>query len=312
MNDRPILNVWGAEHLYGARKVLRGVDLAVRPGEIYALLGPNGAGKSTLVGAICGRFKLKTGEVALDGQNPFVTPAARALLGLVPQDIALYGHLTVRENLEVFGRLSGVRRRDLPAAVARALTLTRTQDREHVPVRHLSGGYRRRVNIGAAILHQPRLLILDEPTVGVDVDAREALDAVIRNLRDTGVAVMIVTHDLEQAGALADRVGFLREGRKVLEGAPKALIGQAFGEEMEILVQMDVEPDMDGESILASEGLERRKGNLWARLDADAYSAAARLDGRLRGLGLTPREIRVRAPTLQNLFSLVADWSRTA
>ena len=312
MTDRPILNVWGAEHLYGPRKVLRGVDLAVRPGEIYALLGPNGAGKSTLVGAICGRFKLKAGEVALDGQDPFTSPAARALLGLAPQEIALYGHMTVRENLEVFGRLSGVARRDLPAAVARALKLTRTEDREHVPVRHLSGGYRRRVNIGAAILHQPRLLILDEPTVGVDIDAREALDTVIRNLRDTGVAVMIVTHDLEQAGALADRVGFLREGRKVLEGSPRALIEQAFGNEMEILVQMHLEPDVDGESILATEGLERRKGNVWARLDADAYSAAARLDHRLRAVGLTPREIRVRAPTLQNLFSLVADWSKSA
>jgi ABC-2 type transport system ATP-binding protein len=312
VTDRPILNVWGAEHRYGARNVLRGVDLSVRPGEIYALLGPNGAGKSTLVGAICGRFKLTGGEVALDGQDPFTSPAARACLGLVPQEIALYGHMTVRENLEVFGRLSGVRRRDLGAAVVRAMELTRTVDREHVPVRHLSGGYRRRVNIAAAVLHRPSLLILDEPTAGVDVDAREALDTVIRNLRDAGVAVLIVTHDLEQAGTLADRVGFLREGRKVLEGAPRALIEQAFGKEMEILVQMDVEPDMDGESILAGEGLERREGNLWARLDVGGYTAAAQLDKRLRGLGLSPREIRVRAPSLQNLFSLVADWRRAA
>jgi ABC-2 type transport system ATP-binding protein len=312
VTDRPILNVWGAEHQYGSRKVLRGVDLAVRPGEIYALLGPNGAGKSTLVGAICGRLKLSAGEVALDGQNPFTTPAARTRLGLVPQEIALYGHMTVRENLEVFGRLSGVRRRDIPDAVARAMTLTRTADRANVPVRQLSGGYRRRVNIAAAILHGPQLLILDEPTVGVDIDAREALDTVIRNLRDTGVAVLIVTHDLDQAGALADRVGFLRDGRKILEGAPRALIEQAFGQEMEILVQMDIEPDVDARSILAGEGLERRKGNLWARIDAGGYMAAAQLDQRLRSLGMTPREIRVRPPSLQNLFSLIADWRQAA
>ncbi|MFZ4607284.1 MAG: ABC transporter ATP-binding protein [Caulobacter sp.] len=312
MTDRPILNVWGAEHGYGTRKVLRGVDLAVRPGEIYALLGPNGAGKSTLVGAICGRFKLKAGEVALNGENPFTTPAARKRLGLVPQDIALYGHMTVRENLEVFGRLSGVRRGDIGAVVSRAMDLTRVADREHVPVRQLSGGYRRRVNIAAAILHGPQLLILDEPTVGVDIDAREALDAVIRNLRDTGVAVLIVTHDLDQAGALADRVGFLRDGRKVLEGAPRALIEQAFGQEMEILVHLDMEPGVDGESILASEGLERRKLNLWARIDAGGYNAAAQLDRRLRNLGMAPREIRVRAPSLQNLFSLVAEWRSAA
>lgn len=312
VTDRPILNVWGAEHQYRTRKVLRGVDLAVRPGEIYALLGPNGAGKSTLVGAICGRFKLAAGEVALNGQDPFTTPLARMRLGLVPQEIALYGHMTVRENLEVFGRLSGVTRRDLPDVVSRALMLTRTADREHVSVRKLSGSYRRRVNIAAALLHGPQLLILDEPTVGVDVDAREALETVIRDLRDTGVAVLIVTHDLDLAGALADRVGFLREGRKVLEGAPRALIEQAFGQEMEILVQMDIEPDVDTQSILAGEGLERRKGNLWARIDADGYTAAAQLDKRLRSLGMTPREIRVRAPSLHNLFGLVADWSQAA
>jgi len=309
---RPILNVWGAEHQYGSRKVLRGVDLAIRPGEIYALLGPNGAGKSTLVGAICGRLKLRSGDVALDGLNPFTTPAARTLLGLAPQEIALYGHLTVRENLEVFGRLSGVKRSDLAGAVARAMTLTRTADREHVPVKQLSGGYRRRVNIAAAILHGPRLLILDEPTVGVDIDAREALDAVIRDLRDTGVAVLIVTHDLDQAGALADRVGFLRDGRKVLEGAPRALIEQAFGQEMEILVHLNLEPGIDGQSILASEGLEWRKGNLWGRIDAGGYMAAAQLDLRLRNLGMAPGEIRVRPPSLHNLFSLVADWRRAA
>jgi ABC-2 type transport system ATP-binding protein len=312
VTNRPILNVWGAEHQYGQRMVLRGVHLAIHPGEIYALLGPNGAGKSTLVGAICGRFKLKGGEVAVDGLDPFTSPVARQRLGLAPQDIALYGHLTVRENLQTFGRLSGVSRRDLPAAVDRAMKLTRVADRADVPVRHLSGGYRRRVNIAAAILHRPRLLILDEPTVGVDIDAREALDAVIRDLRDTGVAVLIVTHDLDQAGVLADRVGFLREGRKVLEGAPAALIEQAFGRDMEILVQLDAEPNADGESLLATEGLERRKGNLWARLDAGGYATAARLDQRLRALGLAPREIRVRAPSLQNLFSLVADWRQAA
>ncbi len=313
MTERAVLNVWRAEHAYGSRKVLCGIDLDLRPGEIYALLGPNGAGKSTLVGAICGRIKLSGGEVAVNGRDPLTEPLARASLGLVPQEIALYGHLTVRENLETFGRLSGVKGKALADAVQRTLRLTRTLDREHVPVKHLSGGYKRRVNIGAAILHQPAVLILDEPTVGVDVDAREALDAVIRNLRDTGVAVLIVTHDLDQAGGLADRVGFLREGRKIMEGAPRALIEQAFGEEMEILVHLAVEPDSAGEILLAHEGLERRgQANVWTRLDIGGYAAAGRLDKRLRKAGLEPREIRVRQPSLQNLFTLVADWSQAA
>ncbi len=313
MTDRPILNVWRAEHAYGTRKVLRGIDLALRPGEIYALLGPNGAGKSTLVGAICGRLKLSAGEVAINGHDPFADAGARAQLGLVPQEIALYGHLTVRENLETFGRLSGVKGKALADAVQRSLHLTRTVDREHVPVKHLSGGYKRRVNIGAAILHRPSLLILDEPTVGVDIDAREALDTVIRNLRDTGVSVLIVTHDLDQAGGLADRVGFLREGRKIMEGAPRALIEQAFGEEMEIRVHLALEPDSAGEITLAGEGLERQgRTNVWIKLDEGGYATAGRLDKQLRKAGLEPREIRVRQPSLQNLFTLVADWRRAA
>ena len=313
MIDRPILNVWAAEHKYGDRMILRGVDLALKRGEIYALLGPNGAGKSTLVGAICGRLKLTGGEVALDGQDPWANKAVRRALGLVPQEIALYGHLTVRENLETFGRLSGVKGKALQDAVTLALRVTRTQDREHVPVKDLSGGYKRRVNIGAAILHQPRLLILDEPTVGVDIDAREALDGVIRRLRDIGVTILIITHDLDQAGALADRVGFLRDGHKILEGAPKALIAQAFGDEMEIIVHLAEELDTAGEILMAGQGLEYREAdNSWVRLDAGGYAAAGRLDKRLRQKGLIPREVRVRQPSLQNLFTLVADWSRAA
>ncbi|MDQ0463740.1 ABC-2 type transport system ATP-binding protein [Caulobacter ginsengisoli] len=309
----PVLNVWNAEFAYRSRKALRGVDLVIRRGEIYGLLGPNGAGKSTLIGVICGRLKLTAGEVALEGADPWNTPAARAALGLAPQEIALYDHLTIRENLEVFGRLSQVPGKRIQDAVTRAMNLTRTVEREHVPVKHLSGGYRRRVNIAAAILHEPRLLILDEPTVGVDVDAREALDGVIRDLRDSGVAVLLVTHDLEQAGALADRVGFLKEGRKVLEGAPRELVRQAFGEEMEILVHLPIEASPEQRTLLVGEGLEERgSSHIWAKLDKGGYTAAGQIDKKLRKAGLIPNEIRVREPSLHNLFTLVADWRRAA
>jgi len=305
----PILTVSGVAHAYGDKSVLQGVDLTLSPGEIYALLGPNGAGKTTLIKTICGRFRPDGGQVRLNGQDPARVSAARASLGLVPQEIALYAHLTVAENLAAFASLAQVPRQAVPAAVRRAMELTRTVDRAHVPVRHLSGGYQRRANIAAAIVHEPALLILDEPTVGVDIDAREALDAVIRGLRDLGVAVLLTTHDLEQAGALADRVGFLREGRMVLEGEPRGLIVQAFGAQMELLVQLAERPDTAGEIVLASEGLVAapRQANLWTRLDADGYAAAGRLDKRLRKAGLIPREIRVREPSLQNLFTLVAD-----
>ncbi|ALL13696.1 ABC transporter ATP-binding protein [Caulobacter henricii] len=314
MTGLPLLTVSGVRHAYGPRTVLAGVDLALSPGEIYALLGPNGAGKTTLIKTICGRIRPEAGSVRLQGQDPARVSAARAGLGLVPQEIALYAHLTVAENLATFASLAQVPRRDVPAAVQRALQLTRTVDRAHVPVRHLSGGYQRRANIAAAIVHQPALLILDEPTVGVDIDAREALDAVIRGLRDLGVAVLLTTHDLEQAGSLADRVGFLRDGALVLEGPPQALIAEAFGSRMEVLVELSSEPDAAGEALLTAAGLSRtaHRARLWTCLEADGYAAAGRLDKQLRKAGLCSREIRVREPSLHNLFSLVAERTLAA
>lgn len=309
----PILQVEQVVHAYGSRAVLRGVDLTVSPGEIYGLLGPNGAGKTTLVRAICGRLKPDGGRIMLDGGDPHTDARVRGALGLAPQELALYAHLTVKENLEVFASLSGVARREVAATVDQAMAVTRTADRAHVPVRHLSGGYQRRVNIAAAILHKPRLLILDEPTVGIDASAREAVDTVIRDLAGQGVAVLIVTHDLEQAGGLATRVGFLREGLKVLEGAPGALIAQAFGDQMEVLVQVAGDAGAADDARLAAAGLSRgRSDGLWTALVSDGYAAAARIDAELEAGGMKVLEIRVRQPSLQNLFSLIADDRRAA
>ncbi|MFO1014927.1 MAG: ABC transporter ATP-binding protein [Caulobacteraceae bacterium] len=304
----PTLTVSDVSHAFGARRVLQGVDLTISAGEIYALLGPNGAGKSTLVRAICGRMKADEGEVLVAGEDPWRTPAARRSLGLVPQEIALYKHLTVQENLQVFARLSGLKADAAAHAVDEASRLTRVADRSGVPVKHLSGGYQRRVNIAAAILHHPKLLILDEPTVGIDIHAREAVDRVLLALRDAGVAVMIITHDLEQAGILADRVGFLREGRKVLEGRPLSLLEEAYGDQLEVLVTLAAEPDTGGEIRLAGEGLQRAAQPVtWSAMVKDGYAVAARLDITLKAAGLKVREIRVRQPSLQTLFGLVAE-----
>lgn len=314
MNRRAIVNVWGAEYSLGPRKILRGVDLTLRPGEIYGLLGASGAGKSALVGAICGRLKLTGGEVAVDGRDPRNDPAARAVLGLVPRKIALYERLTVSENLRAFGWFAGVRGRALREAVDLALRLTGARDRQHLPVRRLSDDDRRRASIAAAILHRPRLLVLDEPAAGMDAGARETLDAVIRTLREAGMAVLIVTRDLDHAAGLADRVGVLRQGRKLLEGAPGTLVAQAFGEEMEVLVHLAEAPDAIAESLLSSEGLARagKDAIVWSRFDAEAHAIAERLDRRLREAGLATRKIEVRPPSLRSLLRLVADWREAA
>ncbi|HLY81286.1 MAG TPA: ABC transporter ATP-binding protein [Caulobacteraceae bacterium] len=311
INTGPILEVQAVRHAFGAHQALKGVSLEVTPGEIYALLGPNGAGKTTLVRAICGRLKPDSGEVRLAGRDPFSDGEARAALGLAPQALALYPQLTVAENLQTFASLAGLRGRAVGAAVARAMAVTKTAERADALVRHLSGGLQRRVNIAAAILADPRLLVLDEPTVGVDQTAKLAIGEALTQLKAEGVGILLVTHDLDQAGGLADRVGFLRDGEKVLEGAPDALIAEAFGDQVEIEVDIG-EANAAEAGHLAQEGLSRDDSGVWRRLAPDGYVLAAQLGQRLKSQGLTPREIRVRRPSLEQLFALVAEARRAA
>ncbi|HEY3798815.1 MAG TPA: ABC transporter ATP-binding protein [Caulobacteraceae bacterium] len=306
-----ILKVDRVSHAFGARQALRGVSLEVGGGEIYTLLGPNGAGKTTLVRTICGRLKPAGGTVRIAGRDPFADPRARAALGLTPQALALYPWLGVAENLQAFGRLAGLKGDTLRTAVTDAMAVTHLTDRARTPVRHLSGGYQRRANIAAAILARPRLLILDEPTVGVDLGAREAVGEVLKALRAEGVAILLVTHDLDQAVTLADRVGFLRDGEKVVEGAPATLIADAFGARMEVEVALRVGPDSAMALRLTGEGLTPgRESGAWTCLAADGYARAAELAARLGDLEV--REIRVRRPSLEQLVARMAGERRAA
>ena len=306
----PILTVDDVRHAFGPRQVLKGVSLEVRAGEIYALLGPNGAGKTTLARAICGRFKPDAGAVRVAGRDPYSDGEARAALGLAPQALALYQQLTVIENLQTFASLAGLKGRAVAGAVEQAMAVTGTAERAKSLVRTLSGGYQRRVNIAAAILAGPKLLVLDEPTVGVDMAAREAIAEALRRLKETGVGVLLVTHDLDQAQRLADRVGFVRGGEKVLEGAPEALIAEAFGERMEVEVDV-VEPAP--EAALAAEGLVRAdEPGAWVCLAADGYGLAGSIAARLSAKGVEVCEVRVRRPSLTQLFARVVEQRRAA
>jgi ABC-2 type transport system ATP-binding protein len=308
----PILTARDVRHAFGQRQALKGVSLDVRPGEIYALLGPNGAGKTTLVRTFCGRLKPASGEVRIAGRDPYRDGEARAALGLAPQALALYPQLTVAENLQTFAALAGLKGGAVAAAVRRAMAVTRTEERAGSLVRTLSGGFQRRVNIAAAILAAPKLLILDEPTVGVDLPAREAVSEVLRSLRAAGVGILLVTHDLEQAAGLADVVGFLRDGEKVLEGDPSVLIAEAFGGRMEVEVDVG-EPGPEGPAHLGAEGLEPGPvPGTWTRLVDEGYVFAGHLAERLQGAGVEVLEVRVRRPSLQHLFTRVAESRRAA
>lgn len=306
----PILQVSAVRHAFGPREVLKGVSLEVRPGEIYALLGPNGAGKTTLVRAICGRIRPSGGQVRVAGRDPYADGEGRAALGLAPQALALYPQLTVIENLETFARLAGLKDWAVVDAVRHAMAVTQVEERAKSLVRTLSGGYQRRVNIAAAILADPKLLVLDEPTVGVDMAAGEAIAEALGRLKSDGVGVLLVTHDLDQAQRLADRVGFLRAGEKVLEGAPETLIAAAFGDRMEVEVDVD-EPAP--EAVLEAEGLSRAEDpGAWVCLAADGYALAGSIAAHLKAKGVEVREVRVRRPSLKQLFARVLEPRRAA
>jgi ABC-2 type transport system ATP-binding protein len=301
--DAPLLEVRGVERAFNGRPALRGVDLCLRRGEIYGLLGPNGAGKTSLVRAICGRLRLDGGSVRLRGRDPARRPEARRRLGLVPQDVALYSDLTARENLEVFGRLLGLASREARSSAANALETIGLADRADDRLATLSGGMRRRVNIAAGILHRPEVLLLDEPTVGVDPSAREAIHDLLRRLWKDGLAILLTTHDLDQAEELAHRVGLLVEGRIRAEGPPETLIRETFGESKEVAVVLSGPLAADGRALLEDAGLEPvGDGTTWIGPLGGGLDAFSDLGQRLSEAGVAVGELRVREPGLRGVY----------
>lgn len=299
----PVLSIRNAARAFGRSTALDGVDLAVAPGELLALLGPNGAGKTTLIRAICGRVRLDAGEILLGDADPTRRANARPTLGLVPQDVALYSHLTVRENLEVFGALAGVPAGRRDAAVARALDWTGLADRAGQRTDRLSGGMKRRLNLAAGVLHAPRLLLLDEPTVGVDPAARDALHDVIRALRDEGMGILLTTHDLEQAAELADRIAIMSNGRICAEGTLEALLRERFAGERELTVTLRAIPGDAGREAMKSLGMRVTSNERsWTGRVGRATDAMVDLARRLEGAGLEAAEVRVREPDLRAVF----------
>lgn len=295
--------VVGAYHSYGQRRVLDGIDLTLRSGEIYGLLGPNGAGKTTLMRAIAGRLRLMGGAVLIDRRNLISDRRARQAVGYVPQDISIYPHLTVTENLEVLARFAGLAAAQVGPTVKRVMAEAGLVERAGQICRTLSGGYQRRVNICASILNNPAVLVLDEPTVGIDIDAREAVHGLLRQLCNRGTAILLSTHDLEQAELICDRVGLLVDGRIVLEGSPPALLEQSFGTDQEVVVALVQRPGQPHLQRLREWGLRPTQSPLqwvgrarYGRVDPTALGQS------LSDVGLGVREVRVRKPDLGSLF----------
>lgn len=298
-----LLDLDGIGKRLGGRRVLEGVSLSVSAGELVVLLGPNGAGKTTLLGTACGRIAPDSGTARITGGDPRRDVGVRQSLGFVPQEIALYPYLSVRENLEVFGRMMGVARNDLSDRIREALTWSGLADRADDRVDTLSGGMQRRLNIVASVLHRPTLLMLDEPTVGVDVNARERIHELLRRLRADGLGILLTTHDLLQATTLADRVVFLVDGQVRLEGAPDKLIREVFGEHKEITITLAELPGSDCHRQLKGAGLSPvHDGRTWTGSVAHGYDGVTDWNQRLVEMNLAAAEIRVREPSLEGVF----------
>ncbi len=212
---------------YGTRTALADVSFAVGAGAITGLLGPNGAGKSTTLSILATLLTADAGRVTVSGHVlPGAGAAARAELGLVPQRLAIYPTLTARENLAFFARMQGLRGRAARDAVADALALVALAGRADEPVAQFSGGMRRRLNLACGILHRPRVVLLDEPTVGVDPQSRERIFEAVESLARAGAAVLYSTHYMEEAERLCGDVILLDDGRVVAAGTPAALVAR--------------------------------------------------------------------------------------
>ena len=225
MAGERMLECRGLRRSFGDLVAVDGVGFHIDPGEAYGLLGPNAAGKTTTISMIAGLLEPDDGEVVVAGQ-PMTTHARRAknAIGYVPQDLAIYPDLSARENLLFFARLYGMPTAEAKRRSAEVLELTGLADRAGDQTKKYSGGMKRRLNIGIGLLHQPKLLILDEPTAGVDPQSRNAILESVESLSGAGMAVLYTTHYMEEAERLCDRVGIIDHGKLIAEGTRKELV----------------------------------------------------------------------------------------
>jgi ABC-2 type transport system ATP-binding protein len=228
----PVVQIRGLTKRYGALLALDGVDLEIRAGEIFGLLGPNGAGKTSLIQVVTGLARATSGEVRVLGRDVVKDYRfTRRNVGLVPQEINFDPFFTVEESLRFQAGYFGVRLTE--ARLTELLTALDLTAKRGASARALSGGMRRRLLIAKALVHEPRVLFLDEPTAGVDVELRRALWAYVRTLRDRGTTVVLTTHYLEEAEALADRIGIIDRGRLRLVEEKAALLARSAGRSLE-------------------------------------------------------------------------------
>jgi ABC-2 type transport system ATP-binding protein len=300
----PVLTCVGLQRSFGALRAVDGVGFEIGRGETYGLLGPNGAGKTTSISMVAGLLRPDAGEITIAGRR--MTPSAvdaKSAVGLVPQDLAIYPDLTARENLVFFARLYRLGRDRLTARVDHVLEVIGLEERADDRAETFSGGMKRRLNIGIGLLHEPELLILDEPTVGVDPQSRNAILESVEQLAGEGMAVLYTTHYMEEAERLCERIGIIDEGRIVAEGTRRELVATIGGLD---LVRLQLAGDASA-AAAALAGLEAVES-----ADADDGTVVCLVEGAAGTLpallatagdaGATVTGVEVREPDLEDVF----------
>ena len=300
----PVLRCEGLVRRFGDRVAVDGVSFEIAPGETYGLLGPNGAGKTTTISMVAGVLSADAGTVTVAGRAIGIGAGeAKRAIGLVPQDVALYEDLTAVENLRFFGRLQGLTGARLRTRTAEVLAVVGLEDRAGDRVDSYSGGMRRRANIAVGLLHDPRLLILDEPTVGVDPQSRNQILESIETLGGAGLAVLYTTHYMEEAERLCDRVAIIDQGRIVAEGTRQALVEQ-IGEHDRVVIEAD------GDTSELATRAGRVSGVISARATGPRMEVLAERAGRVlapivgeaESAGVQITSVEVREPDLEAVF----------
>jgi ABC-2 type transport system ATP-binding protein len=288
-----VLEIRGLTKTYGDHEVLRGVDLDVRAGEIVGLLGPNGAGKTTVVSIVAGLRRADAGRVTVDGIDALAHPElARDVLGLAPQDMGIYPVLSVERNLAFFAELAGLRGRDLRrrvADVADALDLSGLLGRKAAA---LSGGQKRRLHTAMALVHEPKVLFLDEPTVGADVRSRNQVLDVVRQRAEAGCAVVYTSHYLTEIEDLGASVAILEAGRIIARGPLAGLVAEHGSPALRLTFEGPA-PALDGFEVAGSVATLRT---------ADPARAAAGILGRLNGSTQKLRSVDIVRPSLEAAY----------